>query len=249
MLTVQKLGFHYGNRAILHDVSFDVAPGTVFAVLGPNGSGKTTLIRCINSILRARLGTVTLHGERIDKMSVERIAKMVAYMAQRGETSGLTVFDTVLLGRKPLITWQASRRDLELVENMLAQLDLHDKSLRPIGQLSGGEQQKVALARILVQDAKLLLLDEPTSALDVKNRFEILSLLQTFVRDRGLIALLSIHDINDALRFADRLLFLKSGGVIAIETPDTLSEQTVEQVFGLPVKILSDDVFRFVMPR
>ena len=249
MLHARHLSFRYGKHPILNDISFDVAHGTMLAILGPNGSGKTTLLRCIASILKPQTGSVLVNGERIDSLSSERIARLVAYMPQQSESSGLTVFDAVLLGRKPYMKWQPTAEDFEKVEQMLHRLELADKSLRPIDRLSGGEMQKVALARILVQEARFLLLDEPTSALDLKNRAEILSLLRQFIHERFLIALLSIHDLNDALRFADRLLLLKDGHLFADETPETLAEHVVESVYGLPVVLHETATSRIIVPR
>lgn len=248
MLRVERLSFLYGKNRILDDVSFDVPDGTMLAVLGPNGSGKTTLIRCIASILSPRTGSVRLDDERIDDLSPEILARRIAFMPQRSEASGLTVFDAVLLGRKPYMNWRPTRDDFEKVERMLRHFDLADKALRPIDRLSGGELQKVSLARIFVQEARLILLDEPTSALDLKNRVEILSRLRRFVHQRRLIALLSIHDLNDALRFADRLLFLKDGGVFADEAPETLAAEIVESVYGLPVELHDTPHSKFIIP-
>lgn len=249
MLKVERLSFQYGRNRILSDVSFEVSDGTMLAILGPNGSGKTTLIRCIGSILEPQVGTILLGGKRIDSLSPEKMAKRIAYMPQRTEVSGLTVFDAVLLGRKPYINWQPSTEDFAKVEQMLHRLDLTDKALRPIDRLSGGELQKVSLARILVQEAGLLLLDEPTSALDLRNCVEILSLLRQFVHERRLIALLSIHDLNDALRFSDRLLLLKNGYLFADETPETLADHVIESVYGLPVELHETATSKFIVPR
>ena len=249
MLKIERLSFRYGKNNILNDISFEVADGTMLSVLGPNGSGKTTLIRCIGALLKPQAGTILLHKERIDSLSPEKMAKRVAYMSQRTEVSGLTVFDAVLLGRKPYMDWQPTAEDFEKVELMLHRLELADKALRPIDRLSGGEMQKVALARVLVQEAGLLLLDEPTSALDLKNRVEILSLLRQFIHERRLIALLSIHDLNDALRFTDRLLFLKDGNLFADEMPETLAEHIVEAVYGLPIILHKTATSKFIIPR
>ena len=248
MLKIDRLSFQYGKNQILNDVSFDVVAGTMVAVLGPNGSGKTTLFRCIGALLKPQTGTVLLNNERIDFLPPEKMARRIAYMSQRSEMSGLTVFDTVLLGRKPHIEWQPTAEDFEKVEQMLHRLNLTDKALRPIDRLSGGEMQKVSLARVLVQEAGLLLLDEPTSALDLKNRVEILSLLCEFVHERRLTALLCIHDLNDALRFTDRLLLLKDGKLFADEKPETLTHTVVESVYGLPVEIYEATTSKFIIP-
>lgn len=249
MLQVERLSFRYGNNRILNDISFRIASGTMVAVLGPNGSGKTTLLRCVASFLKPQTGTVLLDGKNVDSLSPEKMAKHVAYLSQRAEVSGLTVFDAVLLGRKPYMNWRPTAADFEKTGRMLQRLDLADKALRPIDRLSGGEMQKVSLARVLVQEAGLLLLDEPTSALDLKNRVEILSLLRRFVHEHRLTILLSIHDLNDALRFTDRLLLLKDGHLFADETPETLTGSVVESVYGLPVEMHETATSKFIIPR
>jgi len=248
MLKVERLSFQYGKNRILNNIAFEVNGGTMFSILGPNGSGKTTLLRCIGTFLKPQEGTILLNGDPIDSLPLERKAKFIAYMSQRTEVSSMTVFDAVLLGRKPYMSWQPTEEDFKKVEQMLYRLDLADKALRPIDRLSGGEVQKVALARILVQEAGLLLLDEPTFALDLKNRAEILSLLREFVHERQLICLLSIHDLNDALRFTDRLLLLKNGSVFADEKPETLTDTVVESVYDIPVKIYQMATSKFIVP-
>ena len=129
MLRIDQLSFRYGKNQILNDISFEVPAGTMLAVLGPNGSGKTTLIRCINSILKPQSGKIQLNGERIDSMTPEKMAKRIAYMPQRTEVSGLTVFDAVLLGRKPYIDWHPTPNDYEKVEQTL-NVSLDDADVR-----------------------------------------------------------------------------------------------------------------------
>ncbi|MDR0336037.1 MAG: ABC transporter ATP-binding protein [Planctomycetaceae bacterium] len=249
MLEINQLAFHYGKNQILNNISCKIPAGTIIAVLGPNGSGKTTLLRCIASLLKPQNGTILLNNKKITALTPEKKAKQIAYMAQHFDTSGLTVFDTVLLGRKPYSNWNPTTEDLKKVEQIILQLHLADKILQPLDRLSGGEMQKVSLARILAQEAKLLLLDEPTSALDLKNRVEILSLLRQFVHEHQLISLISIHDLNDALRFADRLLLLKNGNLFADEKPETLNANVVESVYGLPVTLHKTTSTKFIVPH
>lgn len=238
-LRVEQLAFSYGRRTVLADVSFDVSPGEIVAVLGPNGSGKSTLLRCLNRILRSQHGRVQLDGRLLSAMTAEQLAGRIAYVPQRIEAAPLSVFDAVLLGRKPYFTWFAESRDYEIVERMLHRLKLAEMAQRPIDQLSGGEIQKVALARALVQEPKLLLLDEPTSALDMKNQVEILSLLREIVRERNIMAMLSIHDVNLAIRHTDRFLLLRNGRLLGDLRRDGLTPEILERVYGLPVEILT----------
>ncbi len=237
MLRVDDLAFSYGRSPVLSGVSFEIQPGEIVAVLGPNGSGKSTLLRCLNRVLRPNRGGVQLENESLAGMTAEHIANRIAYVPQRIETAPLSVFDAVLLGRKPYFTWFAASHDHKLVEQMLHRLELDAMPHRPIDRLSGGEVQKVALARALVQEPKLLLLDEPTSALDMKNQVEILSLLREIVQERNIMALLTIHDINLALRYADRFLLLRDGRLLGDLHRDGLTPEIVESVYGLAVEI------------
>ncbi len=249
-LDVEKLVFDYGRCRVLSDVSFRVAAGETVAVLGPNGSGKSTLFRCLNGILRPRRGIIRLHEKNVAEFSAEAIAKNIAYVPQRIEATPLSVFDAVLLGRKPYFTWMPSAADYDAVENILDRLELSPFAQRPLDRLSGGETQKVALARALVQEPELLLFDEPTSALDLKNQVSILSMLRDVVRERNIMAILSMHDINIAIRYADRFLLLRRGTVIGDVRQDGLTPEMIELVYGLPVEIhTSDRDISFVIER
>jgi len=237
MLNVQHISFSYGKRDVLSDISFETDAGEILAVLGPNGSGKSTLLRCLTGVLRPKRGEVLLHGKSITSCTAEQRARLIAYVPQKLETAPLSVFESVLLGRKPYFTWKASKGDLEKVEEILEKLGLDALAQRPVDQLSGGESQKVALARVLVQEPKLLLLDEPTSSLDLKNQVEMLVLLRKIVRERNLTAILTMHDINVAVRYADRFLLLQSGKLVGDVLRDGLTPELIENVYGLPVEI------------
>lgn len=241
MLQVDNLEFRYGRHTVLADVSFQAKPGEIVAVLGPNGSGKSTLLRCLNKILKPWRGGVRLDGENIVSFSAEKLARWIAYVPQRLDTAPLSVFEAVLLGRKPYFTWVASKPDFLYVEETLRQLGLESLASRQTDRLSGGEIQKVALARALVQEPKLLLLDEPTSALDLKNQVELLRLVQKIVRERNIMAILSMHDINIAVRYTDRFLLLKQGRLVGDVRQDGLTPKMIEHVYGLPVEIHNSD--------
>ena len=248
MLRVDHLAFSYGRRSILTDISFEVHPGEIAAVLGQNGSGKSTLLRCINRILRPQHGSVQLDNHSLVSMTAEHIASQIAYVPQRVETAALSVFDAVLLGRKPYFTWFPGANDYAVVEAMLQRLELDAMVNSTMDRLSGGEAQKVALARALVQEPKLLLLDEPTSALDMKNQVELLTLLRETVRERNIMALFSIHDLNLAIRHADRFLLLREGRLLGDMRHVSLTSDIIEQVYGLAVEVhLSKHDVPFIM--
>ena len=235
ILSIAGLKFSYNSHAVLAGVSFHLEAGQILGVLGVNGAGKSTLLKCINRILRTKRDTVFLNGRDIHQMRGEEIARSMGYVPQKYGDEPLTVFDTVLLGRRPHIRWAATRKDLEVVESILRLMHLEDFALRPVIQLSGGEAQKVMIARALAQEPEILLLDEPLSNLDLKNQIEVMHLLVQAVRQRGLAAILSVHDLNLALRFADFFLLLKDGKVHTFATRGAITAEVIEEVYGVKV--------------
>jgi iron complex transport system ATP-binding protein len=213
ILNVEELKFLYRNREVLENVSFEVKYGEIVAILGPNGVGKTTLLKCMNRILRPRSGRVYLDGAEVGGLDTLEIARRAGYVPQRVETGRLTAFDAVLLGRHPHIGWDVTARDMSVVDAVFTRLSMEHLRLSYIDEMSGGELQKIAIARALVQEPRILLLDEPTSNLDLKNQIEILSTIHGIVREHGIAVVMTMHDLNQALRYADRFIFLKNGTI------------------------------------
>ncbi|MDO4576015.1 MAG: ABC transporter ATP-binding protein [Planctomycetia bacterium] len=247
-LVLSRLSCTLGKTPVLRDVSCALASGTFTALLGPNGSGKSTLLRCIDALLPCGRDTVLLDGKPVSGFSAESLSRNIAFLPQRCEPSGLTVFDAVLLGRRPWMGWQPSENDYARVETLLERLDLTRLALRPLYRLSGGELQKAALARVLAQDTPLLLLDEPASALDWKNQEEIFTLLRQMTREKNLLVLASLHDVNQAMRYADRLLFLKEGRLFADTTPENVTAEPITSVYGLAVESFSAGPRKLFLP-
>jgi iron complex transport system ATP-binding protein len=235
ILDIKNLAFGYNGSRILENIDFNVEQGELVVILGPNGSGKTTLLKCINAILRASDGTILVEDRDVLKMTYNEIALGIGYVAQQIESSRLTVFDAVLMGRKPHIRWRVSEQDMRIVDAALQRLDLAALSLRYIDELSGGELQKVAIGRALVQEPRLLLLDEPTSSLDMRNQVHILSVVRHIVDEHAISAVMTMHDLNSALRYADRYCFLKNGMIHGVCDRATISAEIIEDVYGLPV--------------
>ena len=249
ILHTHGLHFAYNGADILREINFQVQPGELLAILGPNGVGKTTLLKCINAIHRPHGGVVEVEGQDMLRLRPAEIATRIGYVAQRSETARCTVFDAVLMGRKPHIRWQPSARDLTVVNAALHHLQLEDKTLRGIDQLSGGELQKVCIARALVQEPRLLLLDEPTSALDLKNQFEIMRLLRRVVSEHQIGCVMTLHDLNQAMRFADSILMLKNGRIHSYGEISRVTAEMIESVYGLPVDIHRINGYPLVVPR
>jgi iron complex transport system ATP-binding protein len=237
ILEVAGLTFRYNSHPVLDGIDFSVAPGEILAVLGPNGVGKTTLLKCINAIHRPSAGAVYVDGKAVLKLQPVKVARKVGYVAQRNEPSRVTAFDAVLMGRRPHVRWRVSRDDLETVNAALRQVGLTDLSMRYVDRMSGGELQKAAIARALVQEPRLMLLDEPTSSLDLKNQVEILGLIRRVVREHGIAAVMTMHDLNTAFRYADKCLFLRDGKIFFAGSPQEVDADIIEPVYGLPVDV------------
>ena len=211
----------------------------MLSIVGPNGSGKSTLLKCINRILKTKQNTVLIDGKDASKLNLKELSKIMGYVPQSStSTFPFTVFDVVLMGRKPYIHWNISERDNEIVAEMLDFLGIGDLAMRHFNELSGGEQQKVIIARALAQQPQLLLLDEPTSSLDIKHQLEILCMLKSLTQSKERSVIVSMHDLNLASRFSDRMLMLKQGCIYAVGTPeDVLTEENIEAVYGIKASV------------
>jgi len=233
MIKIKNISYSYGKNEVLKDVSFDVKPGECVSILGNNGAGKSTLITCLCKIRTPKSGSVYIGGQDIYKISRADTARLISYVAQKSEINQMTVFDSVLLGRKPYVKFAVTQEDIDICANIIEQVGISDFKLRYVNELSGGEQQKVMLARALVQQPKLLLLDEPTSNLDPKNQYEMLALVRKLAVESNISVLMVLHDISLALRCCDRFLFLKSGSVYRYGNEAIVSEKTIFDVYGI----------------
>jgi iron complex transport system ATP-binding protein len=249
ILDVAGLIFSYKSHSVLNGIEFSVDSGELIAVLGPNGVGKTTLLKCINAIHRPRRGAVYVDDRDVLALSAMEVARTVGYVAQRNEPSRVTAFDAVLMGRRPHVRWGVSRHDLQKVDAALRRLGLKDLSMRYVDQMSGGELQKVAIARALVQEPRLMLLDEPTSSLDLKNQVEILGLIRRVVSEHKLAAVMTMHDLNTAFRYADKCIFLRDRKIFFAGSPLEVDAGIIEAVYGLPVDVYRQGGRLFVAPK
>lgn len=240
MLKVENIRFSYDKKGpeILSGLSFEAGQGELLAVLGTNGAGKSTLIKCIDRILSPSDGRVLIDGENVFEMSRQQMARHIAYVPQQAEGGSMTVFDAVLLGRKPYIKWDATEHDRKIAQQLISRMELEDKALSPVSQLSGGEAQKVLLARALAQEPKLLLLDEPTSNLDPKNQHQALSLVKSTVKEQKLCAVAVLHDLNLALRYCDRFLFIKDGRLCSCGGTDTVTPELLKEVYDINADVI-----------
>ena len=239
MMEVKNLCYHYkGCPEVLKDVSFKMEPGKFLAILGNNGVGKSTLLKCFNHILKPDSGEVLLEGKNLLKLTTREVAKQVAFVSQSVPNTQLTVHDVVMLGRRPYMKWGFTEEDHNIVHDAMHRLDVEDMRGRFLGQLSGGEKQKVMLARALAQQPKVLLLDEPTSALDIQNQYGVLKMVRDICHKDGIIAAMVIHDLNLALRFCDRFLLLKDGQVYRHGDRSILDNAALKEVYSVNAKVV-----------
>ena len=248
ILKVADLNFNYNGNSILKDISFELNRGQILGVLGVNGAGKTTLLKCLNRILKPQTGRVMLNEQNVKHMHRNEVATHFAYVPQKYGDEPLSVFDTILLGRKPYIKWVATEHDLRIVQAILHRLEIEHLALRSTNQLSGGEMQKVIIARALAQEPEILLLDEPTSNLDLKNQLQVMQLVTRAVREHDMAAIVSVHDINLAFRFVDHFLMLKDGKVHISASKENITATDIEEVYGVKVIVSELNDHRIVIP-
>jgi ABC-type cobalamin/Fe3+-siderophores transport system ATPase subunit len=252
MLTIETLTAGYGNKTVLEDITLSVANGSVVALIGPNGSGKTTLIRAASGVLPLIGGEIRVDGKQINTLGEQERARLMSVVPQgRGLPPAFTVREVVALGRTPYLNWlgQYSQKDLEIVEDALLQTDLVDLAERPISELSGGEQQRVLLARALAQQTKLMLLDEPTSHLDLQFQVNIMERIHRLAHPQpvdtekspGRAILVVVHDLNLLHLFADRVVLLVKGKTVAAGTPEeVLKEDILSNAYHIPLRLIRD---------
>lgn len=235
-----EVSVYYGKLRALCDVTLRAGPSEVVSVIGPNGSGKTTLLKTLGGILRPSKGAIYIDGRNVHEYARRELAKIVAYVPQRTEVVGhMTTLDFVLTGRRPHVNYVYGKRDVDKVYEALRIVECEKLALRRLDQLSGGEHQRVLIARALAAEPRLLLLDEPTSSLDPRYQIEILELVRRLVRERNVTVMMSTHDLTQAYRYSDKVVVLKDGRVVAEGSPDkVIDEDLVIKVFGVKAKVL-----------
>jgi iron complex transport system ATP-binding protein len=249
ILEVSGVTFSYRSRAVLNDVTFSVNENEILGIMGPNGVGKTTLLKCINLLLKPTGGSILLDRNDISSWNIREIAEKIGYVSQRIETNRITAFDAILLGRHPHFGVTLTESDLEKVDAAISMIDLQDLSLQYINEMSGGELQKVAIARAMVQEPRVMLLDEPTSNLDLHNQVEILKIMRQITRQHAMAVIMTMHDLNMALRFMDRFIFLKDGSIFSYGSRVEITSEMIEEVYNIPVSLIEVDGYPVVIPK
>jgi iron complex transport system ATP-binding protein len=245
-LSADGLSLAYGDRVVVDGLDFEVVDGTITAVIGPNGCGKSTLLRALGRLMQPQGGTVLLDGKRIHKMSTKEVAKVLGLLPQSPVApEGLSVADLVARGRHPHQSWyrQWSSDDETAVAEALRMTGIEDLAARAVDELSGGQRQRAWLSMALAQGTDLLLLDEPTTYLDLSHQVDVLELVGRLHDENGRTVVMVLHDLNLAARYADRLVAMKDGTIVAEGAAhDVLTEELLAEVFDLTARVVDDPV-------
>ncbi len=243
-LQAKEIIFGYDSNPILENVNFEIAPSRLVTIVGPNGSGKSTLIKCIDRIVSPQGGSILIDRKDVTKMSRMDVARYLSYVPQSSVRIFPTnVFDTILMGRRPHIGWLGSEGDEEKVWDVLRLLNIERLAMSNFNELSGGQQQKVLIARALVQEAEVMLLDEPTSNLDIWHQLDVMNIIRDVVKKREITAIMALHDLNLASTYSDRIIMMKRGRIVAAGDPNSvITAENIASVYRVEaaVRSLSD---------
>ncbi len=243
MLNVENLTFRYSkfSRPVLNGASLSLKAGEIGILLGKNGSGKTTLFKNILGIHKPGSGSILFEGEDLLKLSRKERAMRIAYVPQDIQFGALTVFDSILLGRISYFGLKSGDEDYRAVEKILMDMHLEEFAFRNVDELSGGERQKIAIARAMAQEPKLMVFDEPTGNLDIANEHLIIREARRLAKEKNIAILSSLHDLNQALEFGDKFFFLRDGAVKYAGGREIITPEVIRDIFDIDVKITEID--------
>lgn len=249
MLSCENVTFRYSRSGnpVLQDLSLELEQGQIGIVLGKNGSGKTTLFKNILGIHNPQSGKIRLDGKNLQKMSRRERAQRIAYVPQDIRFGDLSVFDSVLLGRISQFGLQPGKADYIAVEKILTDMGLESFAQRNVEALSGGEKQKIAIARAMAQEPQLMVFDEPTGNLDIANEQLIIQEAKKLAKEKNISILSSLHDLNQALYFGDKFFFLKNGAVKYAGGKEIVNEAVIRDVFDIDVRIVEIDGQKIIL--
>jgi iron complex transport system ATP-binding protein len=243
-LKIKDLSFNYRNKPVIEGIDFEIEEGEVIGILGPNGCGKTTLLRNLNKNLSPKSGCVMLERTDLKDMEKKEIAKVIASIPQSNEIKfAFSVREIVAMGRMPFQEFLQgeSRRDMEIVEDAMEKTGISHMADRYVSTMSGGERQKVIIARALAQTPEILLMDEPTLHLDISAQFDVLNMVHKLSREQRLTVVIVSHDLPMAARYCDRIVMIHNHKVHAIgKTEDVLTKDNMKVVFGVEADTVRD---------
>lgn len=250
---LQKVSFDYGQEKLIEHLNLEIHSGDFMGIMGANGSGKTTLLRLLAGYLRVKEGSIIFNGRSLDSWSTREKARKIAVVPQTFDVLfPFTVKEVVLMGRwahlKPL-AWE-SKKDIEIAQQAMELTDCLEFKDRWVTELSGGEKERVLLARALAQEAEVLLLDEPTTHLDIRHQIEIFQLLKKLHREKQLTIVTVLHDLNFAALACEKILLLQKGGEARFgESKAVLNSENLQKIFGAPMEVLSKDGRFYYLPK
>lgn len=247
MLTIENLHFRYGKHPVLNGVDLTLCDGEIGILLGKNGSGKTTLFQNLLGIVTPRSGSIRFDGEDLLKLPQRQRARRIAYVPQHIHFGALTVYDSILMGRVSYFGLRAGASDRAVVERLLAEMQLEHLAYRNAENLSGGEKQKIAVARALAQEPKLLIFDEPTGNLDIANEELIIEEAKRVAHEHGIAILSSLHDLNQALYFGDCFFFLQGGVIRHAGGEEIVTPEVIRETFDIPSRIVTVDGKKIIL--
>ena len=241
VLDISSLSFNFGSKNILADIDLSIKNNGIVGIIGPNGSGKSTLLKCIYRVLKPKTGTIFIDGKNINDYQFKETAKKMAVVAQHNDTHfDFNVLEMVLIGRSPHKKFMErdSAEDIELAYKALEQVNMKDFADRNFSSLSGGEKQRIILARALVQNTDCLILDEPTNHLDIKHQLHFMSL----AKNLKITVISAIHDLNIAAMYCDKIYALKEGQIIAAgSVSEVITEEVIKTLYDVEAKIIYDE--------
>ncbi len=249
MIEVKNLSFGYGKKdpLVLKNVSFSLENGDIGILLGKNGAGKTTLFKTMLGLLKPKTGSISFDGEDITKLGLTEKAKRIGYVPQHIHFGDLSVYDVILTGRIAYFGFRVSSKDHEAVDEIIDEMKLGDFAYRNAEKLSGGEKQKVAIARALAQNPQMLVFDEPTGNLDLFNEDLIIEEVKKVVHRKNIAVLSSMHDMNQALFLGNKFFFLKEGEIKYQGGEDVITADVIKDIYGINSKIIELDNRKVVL--
>lgn len=244
LLSANSLSLSYNGHNVVEGFNLSIPKRTIVGLVGPNGSGKTTILRALAGLIEPRAGTALVQGKPAVRLDKRLRARKIGWVPQQESAAWpLTVSEVVRLGRAPHRGWLMpfTAEDMDIVECALARADLLPLKHRPVNKLSGGEFQRVLIARVLAQEPEALLLDEPTASLDIHHQIQVLDLVRGLVHEKGLSVVMAIHDLNLAVRYCDQLVLLNRGRQVSAGTPEeVLTPENLHAVFGVNARLYRD---------